>query len=166
MGNEELQFEKKKICIPCWDSARKAPGAHTSSPCLCPPDKQGYDVISKGDVAWRALSTGCPCCGCQSHLGASLLQVGGSVLLHVEEGGERAGQAGSAVPPSPFLCSRPLTRMMWVLQCLSLGQGMPLGGQVRDPPAAHSHHSHHVAITDRDSPAGVPLNCCDTPGFL
>lgn len=55
MGNAELHL-KKKICIPCWDLARKAPGAHTSSPCLCPPDKQGCDVISKGDVAWWALA--------------------------------------------------------------------------------------------------------------
>ena len=76
-----------------------------------------------------------------------------------------AWQSGSAAPPSPSLCSRPLTRMMWVLQCLSLGQGMPLGGQVRDPPAAHSHHA---PTTDRDTAplvfpliATTPRGCCN-----
>lgn len=128
MGNAELQL-KKKIYIPCWDSARKAPGAHTSSPSLCSPDKQACDVISKGDVAWRALSTGCPCWGCQALpvTPRGIPPPGGGLSSAACGGGREESRAelGSAVPPSPSLCSWPLTRMMWVLQCLSLGQGVP-----------------------------------------
>lgn len=132
-------------------------------------------MISKGDVAWRALSTGCPCWGCQALpvTPRSIPPPGGGLSSAARGGGREEGRAesGSAVPPSPSLCSWPLTRMMWVLQCLSLGQGVPnqiqkpLGGQVRDPPAAHSHHA---AITDRDTAplvfpliAATPRGCCN-----
>lgn len=62
MDNAKLWL-KKKNSTPYWDAVRKAPDVCTSSPCRCPPDRPGLDVISKGDVAWRALSTGCPCWG-------------------------------------------------------------------------------------------------------
>lgn len=149
------------------DSARKAPGRPHLLPLSHPPDKQeGIRCDQQGrcglagpvhwlSLLWLPVTPG------------GISPPGGKpVLLHVEEGGERAGQAGSAVPPSPFLCSRPLTRMMWVLQCLSLGQGMPLGGPGQGPSCRPFTSLTCVAITDRDSPAGVPLNCSRHPGFL
>lgn len=152
MGNEELQFEKK-FAFPA-DSARKAPGAHTSSPCLCPPDKQGYDVISKGDVAsWRALSI-IVLAVAASHIWGHPPRWGAQFCCMWRRGGERA--AGPAYPPSPFLCSAPYKN--------DVGAAMPQPG-TGDAPGSQGQGPScrpFTSLTSRrhhstDSPIGVPL---------
>ena len=76
------------------------------------------------------------------------LQPGGSIQLHMEEGGKRAGRSqGLLMPPFPVLAA--LTGMFWMLGCLCLGKGMQKrdtetsGRPGQGPSSAHSHHDCH-----------------------
>lgn len=114
-------------------------------------------MLSKEDVAWRALPTGCPCGGppgIHSHTrghsrqpGAPPLQVGG--LSSAAGGGGRAESragAGSETHPAP----PPSVSQIWMLW----GRGaQPGGGDAKGdlwkgrpgtllPPRSH-HHCHH-----------------------
>lgn len=134
----------------------KAPGAHllplslSSRQAGIRCDQQGRCGLA-GPVHWLSLLWLPVTPGGISH------SRWGAQFCCVWERGERAGQAGSAVPPSPFLCSRPLTRMMWVLQCLSLGRGCP--GRPGQGPSCRPFTSLTSRCHGQTSPAGVPLNC-------
>lgn len=100
MGNAQLQL--KKIPLPTGIWLGKPQALHLLPLSLS--SRQVCDVSSKGDVAWRALTTGYPCSGlpgtwghsCQA--GAHPLRVGGSVLLHVKEGEGGQGRVRFCTP--------------------------------------------------------------------
>lgn len=90
----------KKNSTPCWELARKAPSFQSAPPPPSLSSRQACDVIN--GAVW-------PCPHGQSsgvarhqqpHLGAPRLQVGGSVLLCVEEGGGRAERSKFQAPIS------------------------------------------------------------------
>lgn len=127
------------------------PRLPTKHPC-CPPDRLvACDVISKGDLAQKALPTSCSCRGLPGtcthawgpgpsagHLPSGL--VAWFCPACVCWGAGSGCRDGNLTSPPPFPWHwQPLAGMFWMLGTSAWwnGQGgtwRPLGGQKRDPP--------------------------------
>lgn len=162
MDHAELWL-KEKNSTPYWDTVRKAPDVCTSSPCRCPPDRPGLDVISEGDVVWRALTTSRPCWGLPgtcSHARVTFPRSRGaqfSCVWQRETGGKgRVSFCGPHFPPigSPLQdCSGGWGTSAWVRG----SNGRPSQGPSSSP---FNHGQAHPTL------AGVPLNGHSALGLM